>query len=170
MKEISLLLLSSGHSSLGFLDTLYSLYSSFDFLLLLSSPGRFGVQSILINIKLKQRNRYRIISVRSTQEENSYSSKQSLHVIFLFVVKAVIDESEAGGSASSELGLKSVDGDAFFLGLELLCKLRLDGCLGHVGHIGVDHLNGLLKDFSLTSIRIIFFLAMGSSKTFYSRG
>ena len=65
---MSLLLLSSSHGSLCLIGTLYSLYSSFDFLLLLSGPSWFGDKSILINIKLKDRRGYR--KNRGLRQEN----------------------------------------------------------------------------------------------------
>ena len=62
-------------------------------------------------------------------------------IALLSGIKRVVDKSESGGSASSELALKSEDGDALVLGLEHGGELGLDGGLGNGSLIWVDQLN-----------------------------
>jgi len=65
----------------------------------------------------------------------------------------VIDKGEAGGATATKLGLEAHDGDGVFLCLHLSSELLLDLLLGHVGHSGVDQLDGLrnVMENTLTS-------------------
>jgi len=56
----------------------------------------------------------------------AYSSKHLLGVVFLSSVKCIIDESEAGRSATTELGLKAENRNVLILGLHGLRELSLD--------------------------------------------
>ena len=113
--KISLLLLSTGSSSLGFGGTSDLLHSALDFLLLLS--GDLALLDKLV-------------------------SSQQRHLVELLPgIEAVVNESETGGPATSELGLEAEDGDLLSLGLEQRSKLVLDGGLLDVGLVGVDQLN-----------------------------
>ena len=76
---------------------------------------------------------------------DTYPSKISLCVVFLLVFSGVVDEGESAATATSELGLESEDGDLVSGGLESLDKLLSDGLLFHVGHLWVDHLDGLVR-------------------------
>ena len=111
---VSLLLLTSGgSSSLG--NTSDLVLSALDFLLLLSSDLWLLDESV--------------------------SSEVSLGVVLLLGIEGVVDESESGGSASSELGVASEDGDGLSLCLEHGGELLLHLNLGDVGHVWMDHLN-----------------------------
>lgn len=61
----------------------------------------------------------------------------------LLGIKAVVNESVAGRSATTESGLETIDGDSLFLGLHLSAQLSLDLFLGDVSHLGVDKIDGL---------------------------
>ena len=74
----------------------------------------------------------------------TYSSKHLLAVVLLSRVEGIIDKSEAGRSATTELGLESENRNVLLLGLEGLSKLDLDVSLGHVRQLGVYQLNDLL--------------------------
>lgn len=65
----------------------------------------------------------------------------------------VIDKGEAGGASATKLGLETHDGDGVFLGLHGRGELLLDLFFGHVGHSGVDQLDGLriVTEKTLTS-------------------
>ena len=56
----------------------------------------------------------------------AYSSKHLLGVEFLSSVKCIIDESEAGRSATTELGLEAENRNVLILGLHGLRELSLD--------------------------------------------
>ena len=110
------LLLTTGVGSLGFGGTSDSLHSTLHFLELLSSLLALGADDLVSNQVL-------------------------LGVALLPGIEGVVDESETGGSASSELALQAEDGDVLVLGLEHRGELGLDGSLGDGSLVWVDELN-----------------------------
>lgn len=66
-----------------------------------------------------------------------------MSIELLSVFDGIVDESESGGSASSELGLKSVDDDVVEVGLVHLGELLSEVLLLHVGSLGMGDLKGL---------------------------
>jgi hypothetical protein len=99
----------------------------------------------------------------------TYSSEHLLAVVFLSGINVVIDKSEAGSSATTELGLKTEDGNGLLLALEALGKLGLDVFLGHVGKLGVDELNNLIRELEEKGGLRIAFSARGGSSRIYER-
>jgi len=65
-------------------------------------------------------------------------------VELLSVIDGVVNEGESSGSATSELGLKSVDDDVVEVGLVHLRELLSENLLLHVGSFGVGDLEGLV--------------------------
>ncbi len=74
----------------------------------------------------------------------TYTSKHLLAVELLSSVKRIIDEGEAGRSATTELGLETENRNVLILGLEGLSKLALDVGLRDVGQLGVNQFDHLL--------------------------
>ena len=74
----------------------------------------------------------------------TYSSEGLLAVEFLSGVNVVVDEGEASGSATTELGLQAENRNVLLLGLEGLSELGLDVSLGNVGNLRVDQLDHLI--------------------------
>ena len=64
--------------------------------------------------------------LRTKVQEGTYSSEHLLAVELLSSVKRIIDESEAGRSATTELGLESENRNVLLLGLEGLGQLGLN--------------------------------------------
>ncbi len=58
--------------------------------------------------------------------QETYTSEHLLAVELLSSVKRIIDEGEAGGSATTELGLETENRNVLILGLEGLSELGLD--------------------------------------------
>ena len=73
----------------------------------------------------------------------TYTSEHLLAVKLLSSVKRIIDESEAGRSAATELGLQAENGNVLLLGLKGLGELALNVGLGDVGQFGVDQFDHL---------------------------
>lgn len=73
----------------------------------------------------------------------TYSSEHLLAVVLLSSVNGVVDEGEAGGSATTELGLEAENRNVLLLRLEGNSKLGLDVSLGHVRELRVNQLNHL---------------------------
>ena len=69
------------------------------------------------------------------------SEKEGLGVVLLSSVGIIVDASESGGSATTELGVESENGDVLWLGVEHLGELLLDNNLGDGSLIRVDQLN-----------------------------
>ena len=76
----------------------------------------------------------------------TYTSEHLLAVELLSSVKRIIDEGEAGGSATTELGLETENRNVLILGLEGLSKLALDVGLRDVGQLGVNQFDHLLAN------------------------
>lgn len=74
----------------------------------------------------------------------TYTSEHLLAVELLSSVKRIIDESEAGRSATTELGLETENRNVLILGLEGLSELALDVGLRDVGRLGVNQFDHLL--------------------------
>ena len=94
------------------------------------------------------RNRY-LCYYRSTKPSlgcETYTSKHLLAVELLSSVKRIIDEGEAGGSATTELGLETENRNVLILGLEGLSELALDVGLRDVGQLGVNQFDHLLTN------------------------
>lgn len=72
------------------------------------------------------------------------SLEEHLLVVLLSGIDGVVDESEASGSATTELELKTEDGNALGISLEHLGELLLDLGLGNVDLGGVDDLDSHL--------------------------
>ncbi len=62
----------------------------------------------------------------------AYPAEHLLAVVLLSSVKAVIEEGEAGRTATTELSLKTEDGDVLLLGLEGLGEPGLYVTLGYI--------------------------------------
>ena len=77
------------------------------------------------------------------EEPRTYSSEHLLAVVLLSSVKRIIEEGEASGSATTELGLETENRNVLLLGLQGLGQLGLDVTLGDVRLFGVDQLNHL---------------------------
>jgi hypothetical protein len=92
------------------------------------------------------------------EARDTYSSEHLLAVKLLSSVKRIVDEGEARGSATSELGLQTENGNVLLLDLEGLGQLALDVTLGDVSLLGVDQLNHLLFTVSMVFryLRIVF--------------
>ena len=94
------------------------------------------------------RNRY-LCNYRSTKPSlgcETYTSKHLLAVELLSSVKRIIDEGEAGGSATTKLGLETENRNVLILGLEGLSELALDVGLRDVGQLGVNQFDHLLTN------------------------
>ena len=100
----------------------------------------------------------------------TYSSEHLLAVVFLSGINVVVDKCEAGSSATTELGLKTEDGNGLLLALEGLGKLDLDVFLGDVGKLGVDELNDLRELEAKRYLRIAFSASGGSSRIYERKG
>jgi hypothetical protein len=61
-----------------------------------------------------------------------------LGVVLLLGIEVVVDKGHSAGSATTELGVESNNGDSFLLGLEHLGKVGSDLSLGDVGELGVN--------------------------------
>ena len=92
-------------------------------------------------------NRYlcNIGSTKASLGWETYTSKHLLAVELLSSVKRIIDEGEASGSATTELGLETENRNVLILGLEGLSKLALDVGLRDVGQLGVNQFDHLLE-------------------------
>lgn len=77
--------------------------------------------------------------------QQTYPQKISFCVVFLLVFSGVVDESKSAAAATSELGLKSENGDSVGLGSESLGELLLDSLFLDIWHVRVDHLNRLIQ-------------------------
>lgn len=114
LAESSLLLLGVG--SLGLSSSSDFLHSSLHFLELLSSLLALDGSELV-------------------------SEEEGLGVVLLSSVGIIVDASKSGGSATTELGVESENGDVLWLGVEHLSELLLDGGLGDGSLIRVDQLN-----------------------------
>ena len=87
-------------------------------------------------------------TVRGYRGKNckTYSSEHLLAVVLLSRVKRIIDEGEASGSATTELGLEAENRNVLILGLEGLSELALDVGLRDVGQLGVNQFDHLLAN------------------------
>jgi hypothetical protein len=72
-------------------------------------------------------------------EANAHQSVLRLEL--LHGLGGVIDESEAGGLATTELGSETEDGDLVLLGLVERTELLTELLLGDVGTVGVEDVN-----------------------------
>ena len=73
----------------------------------------------------------------------TYSEESSLGVEFSSGILVVVDKGETSASSTTELGLQAEHGDLFFITFHGLRQFGLDISLGHVGHVGVNQVNGL---------------------------
>ena len=80
---------------------------------------------------------------RLQRSEGAYLSEHLLGVEFLSSVKCIVDKSEASGSATAELGLKTENRNVLLLGLEGLGQLDLDLILADVLVLRVNQLDHL---------------------------
>ena len=69
------------------------------------------------------------------------SEEHALGIVLLSGVGIIIDAGESGGSATTELGVESEDGDVLRLGVEHLAELLLDGSLRDGSLIRMDQLD-----------------------------
>jgi len=81
---------------------------------------------------------------KKLRKRETYTSEHLLAVELLSSVKRIVDESEASGSATTELGLEAENRNVLILGLEGLSKLALDVSLRDVGQLGVNQFDHLL--------------------------
>ena len=81
---------------------------------------------------------------KKLRKRETYTSEHLLAVELLSSVKRIVDESEASGSATTELGLETENRNVLILGLEGLSKLALDVSLRDVGQLGVNQFDHLL--------------------------
>ena len=99
-------------------------------------------------------------TVRGYRGKNctTYSSEHLLAVVLLSRVKRIIDEGEASGSATTELGLEAENRNVLLLDLQGLGELGLDVSLGDVRLFGVNELNHLFAvHLGITrDLRIVF--------------
>ena len=89
----------------------------------------------------------------------TYSSEHLLGVVLLSSVKRIVEEGEASGSATTELGLETENRNVLLLGLQGLGQLGLDVTLGDVRLFGVDQLNHLFA----TCLKVFRYLRIVSS-------
>ena len=83
---------------------------------------------------------------KKLRKRETYTSEHLLAVELLSSVKRIVDESEASGSATTELGLEAENRNVLILGLEGLSKLALDVGLRDVGQLGVNQFDHLLAN------------------------